>query len=185
MPNVSGTIYDTKKCVKVSNVITRQTSKITKDIQDKISSLDSTSHLRSSKIHKVKTLSPNIKLDPEVTVEKESSNQHNSTHEKVREISSQKFLDSPEAKCWFGAGEKYGTIKNTMVSSIKHLQEAYMDSDGWIQGVEDNDQHDMCTSYDVFNIHVKSKYLSIALKFALDDRSTRTWACCCDKKLCE
>jgi len=93
------------------------------------------------------------------------------------------FWDSPEAKCWFGAGEKNEIIEDTMVKRIKRLKAAYMRSEGWRDIVSDNDQKEMCTNHDIYLLRSKAMFLGIALKLALDHMPLWTWASCCDEAI--
>ena len=70
-----------------------------------------------------------------------------------------------------------------MFKRITRLKHAYTTANGWKDLVNDNDQKDMCTNVDIFNIKQKAKYLAIALKIALDEMPLITWSDSCSKAL--
>ena len=55
-----------------------------------------------------------------------------------------------------------------MFNRIQTLKQAYTTANEWRSVVNENDQNDMCTANDIYNIKQKSQYLAIALKLALD-----------------
>ena len=59
------------------------------------------------------------------------------------------FWDSPEAKLWFGRGDKDDDVEQTIRQSICRFRDGYVKAEGWRQLVSDNDQNDMCTSHDI------------------------------------
>ena len=168
MPNGSSIIYDKKKLVSLQ-VVTRQTIKNTPNI-----TISPLKRRRISERTKDETVSVEIKIE-----EKDKKNAPNIN--KAQEIISETFWDSPEAKCWFGCGEMFEIVENTMEKRIKQCKQAYTTSNGWRSIVEDNDQNNMCTENDIFNIRQKAKYVSIALKIALDEMPSITWSECCDR----
>jgi hypothetical protein len=52
-------------------------------------------------------------------------------------------------------------------TQIHMLRNAYLTVDGWKHVIDDFDNNKLCTPLDVFNIRLKSKYLSITLTQAL------------------
>ena len=99
----------------------------------------------------------------------------------ISNIVEQTFWNSPEAKCWFGRGEKDEIVEETVRQTIKRFKHAYMKYDGWKEIVSDNDQKEVCTNHDIFLIRSKAMYLAISLQLALDHMPTKTWGVCCDE----
>jgi hypothetical protein len=53
--------------------------------------------------------------------------------------------------------------------------------DGWKLMLDDFDAKDICSEYNIFNIQMKCKYLSVALRIALEDMPSRTWVQGCNE----
>ena len=83
------------------------------------------------------------------TVKIEERNHNKKVNSNADVILSQILWDSPEAKCWFGSREKDEIVENTMFKRIQTLKQAYTTASGWIIVVNDNNQTDMCTAYDI------------------------------------
>lgn len=89
-------------------------------------------------------------------------------------FSEQTFWDSPEAKRWFGRGEKDENVEDTMSQTIDRMKNAYMNYEGWRSIVSDNDQEDMCTSHDIYRIRSKAMHLAMALNITIQQMTLKT-----------
>ncbi len=97
--------------------------------------------------------------------------------------------DSPEAAMFFGAKQQRDTNTQTNMSNIDvkfcistqihMLRNAYLTFDGWKHAVDDFNNTKLCTPHDVFNIRLKSKYLSVALTKALSKYKLSTFLNIC------
>jgi hypothetical protein len=86
--------------------------------------------------------------------------------------------DSPEALSLFVTGTRRGMkqrdkdrdihdVKNHVRMQIRLLQDAYLSPRGWKRIVDDEDKADLCTSNDIYMLRLKSKYLAMTLRLAL------------------
>jgi hypothetical protein len=68
---------------------------------------------------------------------------------------------------------------------IKQLRRGHTTVDDWklTMLLDDLDAKDICSAYDIFNIQMKCKYLSVALGIALDDMPSHTWFQCCNEEV--
>mmetsp|Transcript_29437 Transcript_29437/g.53921 ORF Transcript_29437/g.53921 Transcript_29437/m.53921 type:complete len:237 (-) Transcript_29437:190-900(-) len=64
---------------------------------------------------------------------------------------------------------------------IERLRRGHTTVDGWKLTLDDLDTRDICSAHDIFNIQMKCKYLSVALRIALDEMPLLTWRQCCDE----
>jgi hypothetical protein len=103
---------------------------------------------------------------------------------KSTNIKEQTKWDSPEALSLFVQGtkasrqrfgEKKGQnesnervdVKKHVISQVDALRRAYLTPKGWRNILDDKDEKDLCSSYDIFSIQVKCKYLAATLSKAL------------------
>jgi hypothetical protein len=52
---------------------------------------------------------------------------------------------------------------------------------GWKLVVDDFDANELCSASDVFNIQMKSKYMSLSLRFPLEEMNAGKWRDCWDE----
>ena len=70
-----------------------------------------------------------------------------------------------------------------ILDRINRLQQCYHTSDGWTMTLDDLDSQNVCTHNDIFVLTMKCRYLSYALRLALDHMPTMTWMDCCEEAL--
>jgi hypothetical protein len=70
-------------------------------------------------------------------------------------------------------------IKSLVLNQICTLRNAYLTVDGWKQIIDDFDNTNLCTHYDIFHIQLKAKYLSVTLTQALSFYQTSTFLNIC------
>jgi hypothetical protein len=62
----------------------------------------------------------------------------------------------------------------------ERLKNGFTSAHGWKTVFDDFDATDICTPNDIFNIQMKCKYVSLALRVAIGDMPASTWMDCCD-----
>jgi hypothetical protein len=72
-------------------------------------------------------------------------------------------------------------VKAMVRKRIGRLRRGHTTVGGWKLTLEDLDTRDICSAHDIFNIQMKCKYLSVALRIALDDMLSLTWCQCCNE----
>ena len=94
------------------------------------------------------------------------------------------YWDSPEAKKLFGIlNSDVEDLQEMILDRINRLQQCYHTSDGWKTTLDDLDSQNVCTRHDIFVLTMKCRYLSYALRLALDHMPTMTWMDCCEEAL--
>jgi hypothetical protein len=68
---------------------------------------------------------------------------------------------------------------------IERLKQPSAGAHGWKLVVDDFDANELCPATDIFNIQMKSKYMSISLRFALVEMNAWKWQDCCDEAVKE
>jgi hypothetical protein len=102
------------------------------------------------------------------------------------------WWDSSNALCLFGEqvdkndedandNEEAWDVKAMVRKRIERLRRGHTTVDGWKLTLDDLDTRDICSAHDIFNIQMKCKYLSVALRIALDEMPLLTWRQCCDE----
>jgi hypothetical protein len=56
---------------------------------------------------------------------------------------------------------------------------------GWKLVVDDFNANELCSATDIFNIQMKSKYMSLSLRFALVEMNAWKWRDCCNEAVKE
>jgi hypothetical protein len=64
---------------------------------------------------------------------------------------------------------------------IERLKEGFATAQGWKLVVQDFDARDLCTPNDIFIVHMKCKYVSLALHIALEEMPGLRWMQCCER----
>jgi len=77
--------------------------------------------------------------------------------------------------------EEAWDVKAMVRKRIERLRRGHTTVDGWKLTLDDLDTRDICSAHDIFNIQMKCKYLSVALRIALDEMPLLTWRQCCDE----
>jgi hypothetical protein len=72
-------------------------------------------------------------------------------------------------------------VKVMVRKRIERLRRGHTTVGGWKLTLDDLDTRDICSAHDIFNIQMKCKYLSVALRIALDDMPSLTWRQCCNE----
>jgi hypothetical protein len=94
-------------------------------------------------------------------------------------IANQSWWDTGDAIRYFGAVDGEGSPKEAVETRIEKLQKGYASSTGWTLVLDDFDQQDLCSKHDIFNFQMKCRYLSRALRYALEKMPALTWLQCC------
>ena len=172
LPNPNTKIHQTRASVEKTAVITRSTTKYVANVNDNINLRPSKRKRLSEVKTEVKVHVEEAEMRPEVKSELET--------DKPNIFSQEIFWESPEAKCWFGRGNKSENVEDVMQETIENFKNAYLTCEGWRYIISDNDQENMCTLHDIHIIRLKAMYLAIALNTALQHMPQKTWAMCCD-----
>jgi hypothetical protein len=119
----------------------------------------------------------------------------NDPNSKAKKILSQSKWDSPEAALLFVYGNKATQqemekreeksnrtnnppakldVRKHIIAQIPILRKAYLTAEGWKIIVEDHDEDNVCTPYEIFCLQKKAKYLAITLMHALKLYETTT-----------
>ena len=64
---------------------------------------------------------------------------------------------------------------------IERLKQPSAGAHGWKLVVNNFNANELCSASDVFNIQMKSKYMSLSLRFALEEMNARKWRDYCDE----
>jgi hypothetical protein len=79
------------------------------------------------------------------------------------------------------ADEDAWDVKAVVRKRIGRLRRGHTTVGGWKLTLDDLDTRDICSAYDIFNIQMRCKYLSVALRIVLDDMPSLTWRQCCNE----
>jgi hypothetical protein len=69
-------------------------------------------------------------------------------------------------------------LKQVVQNRIRIIRNAYQQSAGWREVIEDNDSGNLYTEHDTFNLRWTCRYIVEALEIAMEDRG-ETWEACC------
>jgi hypothetical protein len=107
----------------------------------------------------------------------------------AQKIATQCKWDSPEALVFFVRGQRTPksdiqtntnkhesnnctvNVRLHVTNQVSLLRRAYLTCDGWRDIVDDGDKDDECTSYEIFWLRLKARYLAVALTEALGNYS--------------
>jgi hypothetical protein len=110
----------------------------------------------------------------------------------ARAVISQSWWESPEAHTLFcdvkrstGENGDYLFPREYVETRIERLKNGFATAHGWKYIVDDFDAKEICTPNDIFNIQMKCKYVSLALRIALEDMPARKWMECCERAVKE
>ena len=103
------------------------------------------------------------------------------------EIKNYTYWNSGKASSTFGYfdpkdnGQKLKPIEEIVTERMMRMREGYKAFNGWKHNIEDGDELNVCTHFDIFLLQLKCKYISISLKIALEElhKSDMTWEKCC------
>lgn len=70
-----------------------------------------------------------------------------------------------------------------MEKRIEALQKGNVNATGWKLTIDDFDQQELCSEHEIFTFQLKCRYLTLALRCALEDMPDRTWLECCNDAL--
>ena len=97
------------------------------------------------------------------------------------------YWDSTLARSTFGYYKPFDLYQQTkpvqeiVLERMMKLRSGYKTFNRWKNNILDGDKNKLCTHHDIFIIQLKCKYISIALKVALEnlDKSNLNWLDCC------
>ena len=109
-------------------------------------------------------------------------------------ILNQDYFDSPEAYVLFGRMDHEETttedevsVKTMIQQRINKLTKAFSLPDGWECVLEDQDSTQTCSTFQIYNIQIRCRYLAIALRIALKKMGQgpgrATWLDCCQEAM--
>ena len=98
---------------------------------------------------------------------------------RAQAILDQSWWDTGDAIRYFGARHGEVSAKDAVSERIGRLQAGLSTATGWKRVMDDFDQQDLCSSHEAFNYQLKCRYVSLALRYALDEMPTKTWLDCC------
>ncbi len=95
-------------------------------------------------------------------------------------MKNESYWDQSEAKLLFGQiGLDEENVYETIEKRIERLSQAAHSPMGWKTVLDDFDSQDLCTTYEIFNIRLKSQFVATALMHALTHMpSGRKWDDC-------
>ena len=81
----------------------------------------------------------------------------------------QSWWDTGDAIRYFGVIDGEVSAREAVEKRIEILQKGYANATGWKLTIHDFDQQELCTDHEVFSFQLKCRYLSLALRYALED----------------
>jgi hypothetical protein len=106
----------------------------------------------------------------------------------ARAIASQSWWESPEAHALFSdvkrsKGDNGDSLfpREYVEARTERLKKGHTTAHGWKTVLDDFDANDICTPSDIFNIQMKCKYVSLALRIATEDMPGSKWMECCER----
>jgi hypothetical protein len=111
---------------------------------------------------------------------------------RATEIANESYWESPEAHALFceikkgvGVGDESDLMppRHCVEERIERLKQPSAGVHGWKLVVDDFDTNELCSASDVFNIQMKSKYMSLSLRFALEEMNAWKWRDCCNEEV--
>jgi hypothetical protein len=107
-------------------------------------------------------------------------------------VANQSWWESPEAHVLFcdvkrSAGENGDLLfpREYVETRIERLKQGFATAHGWKLVVQDFDARDLCTPNDIFTVQMKCKYVSLALRIALEEMPGIRWMQCCERAIQE
>jgi hypothetical protein len=94
-------------------------------------------------------------------------------------ILDQSWWDKGNAIRNFGAIDGEVSPKEAVEERIAKLQRGYATATGWKFDIDDFDQQDLCSPHEKFNFQRKCRYISLALRYGLEEMPDKTWLECC------
>jgi hypothetical protein len=94
-------------------------------------------------------------------------------------ILDQSWWDTGDAIRYFGAIDGEVSPKEAVKERIAQLQRGYTTATGWKLVIDDFDQQDLCSLHESFIVQLKCRYVSLALRYALEDMPDKKWHECC------
>jgi hypothetical protein len=99
-------------------------------------------------------------------------------------ILTQSWWDTGDAICYFGAIDGEVSPMEAVVERIARLQRGYTTATGWKLVIDDFDQQELCSRHKAFSFQLKCRYVSLALRYAVEDMPLKTWLGCCSEAMC-
>jgi hypothetical protein len=96
-------------------------------------------------------------------------------------ILTQSWWDIRDAIYYFGAIDGEVSPKAAIVERIARLQRGYTTATGRKLVIDDFDKQDLCSRHEAFNFQLKCRYVSLALRYAVEDMPLKTWLGCCSE----
>jgi hypothetical protein len=75
------------------------------------------------------------------------------------------------------------SAKDAVIERIERLEKGLSTATGWKRVIDDFDQQDLCSPHEAFNCQLKCRYVSLALRYALEEMPAKTWLDCCKDAL--
>jgi hypothetical protein len=98
-------------------------------------------------------------------------------------ILTQSWWDTGDAICYFGAIDGEVSPMEAVVERIARLQRGYTTATGWKLVIDDFDQQELCSRHEAFSFQLKCRYVSLALRYAVEDMPSKTWLGCCSEAI--
>jgi hypothetical protein len=113
---------------------------------------------------------------------------------RAREIANESYWELPEAHALFceikngvGVGDESDVMipRDCVQERIERLKQPSAGAHDWNLVVNDFDANELCSATDIFNIQMKSKYMSLSLRFELVEMNAWKWRDCCNEAVNE
>jgi hypothetical protein len=101
----------------------------------------------------------------------------------AKAILSQSWWDTVDAIHYFGAIDGEVSPKAAKVERIARLQRGYTTATGWKLVIDNFDQQELCSRHKAFTFQLKCRYVSLALRYAVEDMPSKTWLSCCSEAI--
>ncbi len=98
-------------------------------------------------------------------------------------ILTQSWWDTGDAIRYFGAIDGEVSPMEAVVERIARLQRGYTTATGWKLVIDDFDQQELCSRHEAFSFQLKCRYVSLALRYAVEDMPSKTWLGCCSEAI--
>jgi hypothetical protein len=66
------------------------------------------------------------------------------------------------------------SAKDAAIERIERLEKGLSTATGWKRVIDDFDQQDLCSPHEAFNCQLKCQYVSLALRYALEEMPAKT-----------
>ncbi len=109
---------------------------------------------------------------------------------RATERANKSYWESPEVHTLFcelkngvGVGDESDVMlpPDCVKEKIEQLKQPSAGAHGWKVVVDDFNANELCLATDIFNIQMKSKYMSLSLRFAMVEMNAWKWQDCCDE----